>query len=346
MPVYTIDPLHDPRWAEFVERHPRSSIFHTSGWMEALRKTYGYQPVAYTTSPPQQELRNGIAFCRIDTWLTGKRLVSLPFSDHCTPLVENAAEMDDLLATVRRDSQKEGCRYVEIRPEPTDFHGGSEFREAQSFEFHILDLRPSAEELFASFHKTCVQRKIRRAEREGLVYKDGTSDALLKSFYDLLLQTRRRQGLPPQPLSWFRNLLSGLGDKVRVRVAYKGGLAISAILTLLHGKTVSYKYGGSAKAFQNLGGNQFLLWKTIQEAKNKHLLLFDLGRSDDNDSGLIQFKSRWGASQSSLVYFRYFLGQPTKATSLQRWNIAKHLFSHIPNPCLAAAGRLLYRHIG
>src|SRR5207245_503717 len=42
--VYTINPLEDPRWAEFVQRHPRASVFHTPGSLEALRRTYGHEP--------------------------------------------------------------------------------------------------------------------------------------------------------------------------------------------------------------------------------------------------------------------------------------------------------------
>ena len=37
-------------------------------------------------SPPDEPLENGFLFCRVESWLTGRRLVSLPFSDHCEPL--------------------------------------------------------------------------------------------------------------------------------------------------------------------------------------------------------------------------------------------------------------------
>src|SRR6476660_7250808 len=82
-PCYQLDPLQDPRWAEFVDKHHRASVFHTVAWLQALRSAYGYEPVVFTTAPPGVELKNGIVFCRINSWLTGKRLVYLPFSDHC-----------------------------------------------------------------------------------------------------------------------------------------------------------------------------------------------------------------------------------------------------------------------
>ena len=66
-----------------------------------------------------------------------------------------------------------------------------------------------------------VQRKVRRAEREALRYEEGTSEILLQHFYKLMITTRRRQGLPPQPLSWFRSLVTSMGRNAQIRVALK-----------------------------------------------------------------------------------------------------------------------------
>jgi len=83
MTVYTLDPLQDSRWAELIARHPQASVFHTMAWLQTLRRTYGYQPTVFTTTGPESALDNGIVFCQVRSWLTGRRLVSLPFSDHC-----------------------------------------------------------------------------------------------------------------------------------------------------------------------------------------------------------------------------------------------------------------------
>jgi hypothetical protein len=101
--VYRVDPLRDPRWKQFIAKDQRSSIFHTPEWLDALRRTYGYVPVVLTTSPPDVPLRNGIALCSVSSWLTGERLVSLPFSDHCELLVNDSrrcAPSCDHLSTI------------------------------------------------------------------------------------------------------------------------------------------------------------------------------------------------------------------------------------------------------
>src|SRR5579872_477437 len=98
--VHRVQPLADPRWDDLVQASPDASVFHTRPWLEALHRTYGYRPIVYTTSPPDVPLKNGLVFCRIDSGLTGSRLVSLPFSDHCVPLVNSSEDLQQLFAAL------------------------------------------------------------------------------------------------------------------------------------------------------------------------------------------------------------------------------------------------------
>src|SRR5215467_1497975 len=194
--MYRIDPLLDPRWTEMVERHPRASVFHTPGWLEALRRTYGYEPVVYSTSPPMADLTDGVVLCRIRSRITGRRLVSLPFSDHCEPLTQRPEDLRTLLDFLISTRSDEGWKYVEVRPRTSlDVpHPGMSL--AQRFCLHSLDLGPGLDKIFGRFHKNSTQRKIRRAERGRLTYEEGRSEALVDTFYALLLRTRRRHHLP------------------------------------------------------------------------------------------------------------------------------------------------------
>src|SRR2546426_10111582 len=121
MTVYQLDPLGDARWGDFLEGHQGTSVFHTPQWLQALRRTYGYQPVAFTTSAPGEELRSGMVFCRIDSFLTGRRLVSLPFADHCEPLRDSPGDLIEILTFLISELYKANWRYVEIRPRSSDW---------------------------------------------------------------------------------------------------------------------------------------------------------------------------------------------------------------------------------
>jgi hypothetical protein len=220
------------------------------------------------------------------------------------------------------------------------------FSQSAEFYFHVLDLRPDLDTLFHSFHKSCVQRKIQRAEQENLGYEEGRSEAILAKFYRLLLLTRRRHQLPPQPLGWFRNLLDCLGDRARIHRVSKDGQPIASILTLFHKQTLVYKYGCSDSRFHSLGGMPLLFWKAIQEGKRLGAREFDLGRSETNDPGQAVFKGHLGATCSTLTYFSYPPLVSSSPASGWKMKIVKSTFGWLPDTLLITAGRLLYRHMG
>lgn len=341
-----IDPIHNPEWLDLVERHPRVSVFHTPGWLEALRRTYGYEPIAVTTSPSSHKIDNGLVACRVSSWLTGRRIVSLPFSDHCEPLVDSAEEMRCLLTTLSDERNEKGWKYVEIRPADSSHIAPPGFTKSKCFCMHRLDLSPGLPEIFQRFHEDCVQRKIRRAEREGLVYEEGRSMSSLAKFYRLLVLTRRRQLLIPQPLAWFRNLIACMGAKLQVHVVSRLGQPVAAMLTLGHKGTLVYKYGCSDKRLSNLGGTQLMFWKMIQNAKGNGFRELDLGRSDWENLGLIRFKDRWGATRSTLTYWRHGAAPADRPSIGLEGQTTQRLFGYVPGGFLSMTGTLIYRHLG
>jgi hypothetical protein len=343
--VYTLDPMSDTRWVEFVTRHETASVFHSLPWLEAVRRTYGYAPVVYTTTPPSLPLSNGVVLCKVRSWLTGNRMVSVPFSDHCEPLIDTPSAASEIFGELKKCVDEGNWQHVELRPIRTLFsvNGATD---CPPFYLHTLDLSPSLESLFRNFHKDCVQRKIRRAERENLEYESGNSARLLDSFYGLMVQTRRKHHLPPQPVQWFRNLATCMGDSLSVRLALKDGKAVASILTLRHRNVLVYKYGASDPAHQNLGGTPLLFWKTISEAKAAGLSCLDLGRSDEDNEGLITFKDRLGAESSMITYQRWSRRQLPAIITTTAHRLAKKVFAVIPDSVLKITGRFLYRHVG
>jgi hypothetical protein len=346
--LFELNPLQDSRWPALVDRHPNASVFHSVGWLDALRRTYGYQPVAYTTTPPGRELTDGFVFCRVHSWLSGSRLVSLPFSDHCDPLADSPESLLQLMQHLQAEQRRRRWKYIELRPLSPAYTASvrQEFLSGGSFSLQVLDLRPDLETLYQHFHKSCVQRKIQRAQREKLTYEEGQSEALLRKFYSLLILTRRKHGVPPQPLAWFRNVLTCLKNKAVIRLASKDGQPVASILTISFRNAMVYKYGCSDPRFNNLGGTALLFWEAIQDAKHQPAAKFDFGRSDLDNPGLIAFKENWGALSVPLNYIRVTAEPCPRPHSGWADRMAKYLFAKMPSSLLTATGKLLYRHIG
>lgn len=321
--------------------------------MEALQSTCGYEPLAFTTSPEGSALDTGTVFCVVRSPVTGHRLVSLPYADHCA-LLDNTAHD---LATELQDAmpallQRHRARYAELRPDQPLPEGSNSAERADSiYKWHMLDLTPDLSTLRANLHRDSIHRKIRRAERDGLRYFSGSGEELLRDFYSLLLITRRRHRLPPHPERWFRALRDGFGEAFRIRVARLGRRPVAAILTLRHRDTLVFKQGCSDERFHASGGTPFLLWQAIRESHELGLRQLDLGRSDAQASGLITFKNRWGAELRTLTYSRFSarlphlasLGSSREAPSAR---LVRRLIAALPGPLFRASGELLFPHFG
>lgn len=336
----------DSRWDDFVARHPSASVFHDRGWLETLARTYGYELYVLTSAPFGQPLENGIVVCRVSSWITGARLVSLPFSDHCEPLLHERDEAGEFIHWMQDACDLQKWKYVEIRPLTTSYQTGNGLQPSHSYWFHELDLSPSLEKIFGQLDKNSIRRKIQRAEREALSYEIGRSEQLMDEFYGLLLKTRRRHRLLPQPRIWFKNLLECMRDKLQIRMARTDGTPVATLLTLRHGASVVYKYGCSDEKFHHLGGMPFLFWKLIEESKRSSVEKIDFGRTDLNNEGLINFKNKFGTNKRLLTYYRYARTKEQGSARISDSQALRQFFAFLPETVCSAAGRILYRHLG
>jgi len=346
MQTFTLDPMLDRRWDDLVACHPLASVFHHHGWLTALARTYGYRPIVWTTTPPGQRLLDGIAFCEVKSRITGNRLVSLPFADHAAPLLGESGNFSDLTGWMQHELRERNWRYIELRPLAGEALTCGPLTASKSFWFHTLDLTVSLEHIFRKMDKNNIQRRVQRAERAGLEYEKGCAAEILNDFYRLLMITRRRHQLLPQPLAWFRNLIASLGGCVEIRVARKDGIPVAALFTLRHRGVVVYKYGCSDERFHHLGGMPFLFWKLIEESKAAGAEQIDFGRTDLDNDGLIRFKDQFGTVRRQITYLRYPVSAPGKWLSLSARSVPRRLFSVLPDALASRAGRLVYRHLG
>jgi len=343
---YSIDPLADRRWSDFVAKHREASVFHQTGWLKALAETYGYRPKVITFSPPDKSLTDGVVFCEVKSWVTGKRLVSLPFADHSEPLLDSAAQIPDFEEWMQTEPGNRQWKYIEVRPLSGDFRTSDVMKVSQSFWMHTLDLSPTSERIFQACHKSCIQRRIIHAERQELSYERGRSDSVLDAFYRLLVITRQRHNLLPQPFSWFRNLLRFMGPDLEIRVLRSNDVPIASVLTLRHRNTVVFKYGCSDQRFHRLGGMPLLFWRLIEESKAEGASQIDFGRTEPENVSLVRFKDRLGARRKQISYLRYSLdGKEQSAVGFSSRTMMA-LSSTLPAVFSTRVGSLVYRHLG
>jgi hypothetical protein len=84
MDLQRINPLDYPDWDDLLLKSGDPSFFHTSTWARVIVESYGYQPV-YFVRWENTRLSSVMPFMDISSRLTGRRGVSLPFTDYCNP---------------------------------------------------------------------------------------------------------------------------------------------------------------------------------------------------------------------------------------------------------------------
>lgn len=279
--------LEDPRWTRFVDAHADATPFHLPAWALFLSECYGFPSFAAVVLSGR-EVVAGIPVAAVRR----RRWVSLPFTDACGPLGDS-----ELLVTALEGGR--GASGVEVRAALPGVPGHV------VAVGHTLALEANFPDVFARFHKSQVQRNIRRAEREGVEVRIATTeDDLVETFYGLHLRTRRRLGAPVQrkryfSLLWRRVLDPGGGY---VLLARHAGVPVAGAVFLTAGRTVVYKYGASDERSWKLRPNHALFNAAIAKSCTENRAMFDFGRTDLGDEGLCAFKRGWGAVERELVY--------------------------------------------
>jgi CelD/BcsL family acetyltransferase involved in cellulose biosynthesis len=335
--------LTDPRWAGFVTNHPVATPFHHPDWTRLVAGCYGFRAFALAVSDATGTIRAGLPVVEVRHLRGGHKWVSLPYTDYCPPLVSDRQEEDQLVAALQRAGRAAGVRQVEIRaPISGDPAGPTALR-------HLLALGPDPAEVYAGFHRSQVQRNIRRAERERLTVRRATRPHdLVGTFYRLHLATRRRQGVPVQPRRFFRLLwedaiATGLGSVLIVEASAQ---PIAAAVFLEWNGTVIYKFGASDASSWSLRPNHLLFWHAIREACERGCRWFDFGRTGIGQDGLRDFKLSWGAVEEPLAYGT--LGGKPQAVPPAEGMAARMLgpvIRHGPLLLCRAVGETLYRYV-
>ena len=121
-----VDPLAEPRWNQWILEVPGATFFHSSQWARVLSQSYNY-PLHYVVMRDAAGSICGVLpVAEINSWLTGRRGVCLPFSDECAPLATIPEVLDSAVQTVSAMGRKHRWDYLELRGSAENLNGAIE----------------------------------------------------------------------------------------------------------------------------------------------------------------------------------------------------------------------------
>jgi CelD/BcsL family acetyltransferase involved in cellulose biosynthesis len=334
--------LDDDRWLRFVQSSEGALSGHHPSWGSLLAECYGYETFVLALADGADNIVGGLPIADVTVPLIGRKLVSLPFTDYLPPLVASNDLAPLLVAELNSLRRSERVDRVEIR---ANVGGASSHVTERGFR-HVLALDADLDSIFQMFHRSQVQRGIRKAEREGTVVRLGTRiEDLTHVFYSLHAQTRRRLGIPVQPrrffeLLWKRIIDPGLGGLLLAEV---GGQALAGVVVLRWGKTATYKYSASASDVSQYRPTHLILWHAIRDAWESGYAQFDFGRTDFDSPGLRSFKLGWGPREEVLAYSMLADDAPTHVHAGPS-PLIRSAIRRSPVAVARIVGQLLYKY--
>jgi CelD/BcsL family acetyltransferase involved in cellulose biosynthesis len=334
-----LDPRSDGRWWELIERAPAATAFHHPAWLSLIADHYRYRIEAPCLVEQGGRLAAGLPWARVESRLTGRRLVALPFTDACEPLIAGASERD--LVDAVEDARVRARLPLEIRAPLEGMPGGS----PQRYWRHVLTLDHDADNV-ARRARQGIRRGVTKARREGLSCSRRTDPAALDAFYRLHVRTRRHQGVPTQSKRFIVRLarLLASGNGFVAVVTDRDGATVAAAVFLRHRDHLIYKYGASHRAALPQRPNNLLFAEVIRWACDAGYRELDFGRTDLEQEGLRSFKRGWGAEEIPLHY-TYVGADPPAGDSLPQRLLAPAI-RRSPPFVGRLVGAALYRHFG
>jgi CelD/BcsL family acetyltransferase involved in cellulose biosynthesis len=342
--LLVINPLECPNWDSLVATRRESSFFHGSAWARVLHESYGHSP-CYFCEISDNTLQTLLPVVEVSSAVTGRRGVSLPFSDFCAPLTEDRGSVGPLYEAAMEYGRERKWRHLECRNVSQTWSANCVASVA--FHGHVIELNDGEEALFKRLDGA-VRRGIRKAEHEGLRVEFSDSRKAVGEFFALHCLTRRRHGLPPQPLRFFENiaryvLAAGQGF---VATAHLGQTPLASFVFFHCGSEAIYKFGASDFAFQHLRPNDLVMWEAIKHCAANGFSRLHLGRTSLANEGLRRFKLGFGAHEEKIEYRRYDFRRRAFVTSKDRAkSVFNRVFRCLPLGILRLAGEVIYPHL-
>jgi hypothetical protein len=342
--IRVLNPLEHSDWDAKLPANFPATAFHTSEWAQVLHETYGHRPFYLSLGEPGR-LSALLPLMEVASRITGRRGVSLPFTDSCPVLEDSEGIASPLYLKALELGEARRWRYLECRYQSPAWAGAVPSVSFCTHELALCADEAAQQKQLASSKRTA----IRKAEQSGLLRLEfGQDEEAIRTFYRLHCATRQRHGVPPQPYRFFQNIARFMlaKDKGFVATAFERTKPVAAAVFFHHRQRAIYKFGASDLTFQHLRPNDLVMWGAIKRFGSQGFVALDFGRSSISNEGLRRFKSGFGAQESTLDYHRYDFRRGGFGKDIDRAETWVNQFlTRTPAPFLRWLGHCFYPHL-
>lgn len=272
--IHTKQVENKKEWEGFLEKHKEANFLQSWYWGE-FHKNLGHAIIR--TGFYDQDKLVGIMLSIVEKAKRANYL-TVPAG----PIIDwkNKKAVDAFWKEIITLAKAHSCSFVRARPqlEKNDFSQNIfkkiGFR-VSPMHLHAqltnqLDITRFEDELLAQMRKA-TRYEIKKAQKLGIVVKESVSEKDIKKFYDLQIQTSKRQGFIPFSFKFLSEqfkVFSESGNAI-LYSAYINKKLLAQAFIIFYGEEAVYHYGASTEEGRKFPGAYLIQWNAILEAKKR-----------------------------------------------------------------------------
>ncbi len=185
-----------------------------------------------------------------------------------------------------------GFAFIKIEPTTEILLGTKSPHRIQPQKTLVSDIKEKEEEILADFRKS-TRYSVRTAIKKG-VKVEISSD--IDTFYQLLENTKERQGFDSYPKDYFQNLLNKTNCKLFI--ATHEGDPVATSIIYFFGNTVTFLHAASDHKKKQLNAVSLIIFKSIDYARREGCTKYDFWGIDEKKyPGVTLFKKGFGGEE-------------------------------------------------
>lgn len=278
-PFALVEPASDA-WDAFVRHHQYGHLLQSSGWGE-LKRQAGWEPRLVAVADTSGIRAGALLLIRRRYGLSAAYIPR-------GPLLSGDIAIDTLLFN-RLERIARAARAVFLRLEPNlpenapgasalhstllvrDYHPTPPLQPRSSIH---LDLAAPPDRLLAAMSKGH-RADIRRAARDGVSVRWGSTSADFDAFYSIYQDTSKRADFGIHSRAYYEAVCRLFGEGARLWLAEQAGEPQATAITTAWGSAALYLYSGSTDAGLKSGAQHAIQWQVIQWAHERGCMLYD-----------------------------------------------------------------------
>jgi FemAB-related protein (PEP-CTERM system-associated) len=311
-----------------------------SEWRDVIRRAFGHR-AHYLLAERNGEICGVLPLVHVKSLLFGNALVSTPFCVYGGIVADDDASREALTQHACDLARKLGVDHLEMRNR-TQQH--PQWPSKDLYVTFRKEILPESEQ-----NMLAIPRKQRAMVRKG-IQKNLRSvvDADVDRHYEIYSESLRNLGTPVFSRRYLKVLREVFGEACEIRTILNGEEPVASALNFYFRDEVLPYYGGGTLAARSVGGNDFLYWEIMENARLRGTRIFDYGRSK-RGTGSFEFKEHWGFEPQPLFY-EYYLVKATAVPNLSPTNPKYErfirLWRRLPLNVTWLVGPLLAKYLG